>query len=355
MRAPARFLQKLAIMSGAFFIIYAIFTIAIEAFCNIPPPEATLSFWGRAADVQFLMADKPVFREHRQWLWEPNPGAEFYHSIIQSDAYRGAPVSKEKTDAFRILTLGDSSTMGFGVEEDQCWPRQLETMLRAAGKRVEVINFGCVGYTAFQGLQLYLGKCKDYSPDLVVLAFGAVNECIPSDDQRSQPEKIKIISSAQFQIRRTARKFIIFRFLESLFRGTRTPERESAESRPAGGIIYNLSAKEFESSLTRIIQLQKDRGAHSLLVSPPRRRNAELQYSHVIQYTETIHAVAKSTGAPLVDIYSLFRAREPEYTNLTKPVPPDDWYLDSVHPTPDGHRNYAAQIAKTLLESGIVK
>jgi hypothetical protein len=46
---------------------------------------------------------------------------------------------------YRIAALGDSSTFGMAVEEEDTWPRLLESEL--AGRRArEVINFGVMGY-----------------------------------------------------------------------------------------------------------------------------------------------------------------------------------------------------------------
>ncbi|HXG43336.1 MAG TPA: hypothetical protein VNJ71_01125 [Gemmatimonadales bacterium] len=49
----------------------------------------------------------------------------------------------------RVLALGDSYTVGFGVEEDEAWPRLLEARLDAGSCRarpVRVINAGVSGY-----------------------------------------------------------------------------------------------------------------------------------------------------------------------------------------------------------------
>lgn len=52
----------------------------------------------------------------------------------------------------RIAAFGDSLTAGFGLAEEDAFPRQLEQALRARGYEVEVINAGVSGDTASGGL-----------------------------------------------------------------------------------------------------------------------------------------------------------------------------------------------------------
>jgi lysophospholipase L1-like esterase len=56
---------------------------------------------------------------------------------------------------FRILALGDSTTFGWGVAQEQAWPAQLEAVLRARGVAVEVINAG-VPATDLRAMDAYL-------------------------------------------------------------------------------------------------------------------------------------------------------------------------------------------------------
>lgn len=59
--------------------------------------------------------------------------------------------------------------------------------------------------------------------------------------------------------------------------------------------------------------------------------------------------VAKSRGAPLVDFEQLLNAR------ATNGIPGDDWFLDHVHPTIEGHRQLALALLDTMSGMGFVK
>ena len=71
----------------------------------------------------------------------------------------------------RIVTLGDSFTMGHEVNVDTTFSRVLEDVLRTNGVTVEVLNTGVSGYgTAEECLYLERELFK-YSPDVVIVGF----------------------------------------------------------------------------------------------------------------------------------------------------------------------------------------
>ncbi len=76
-------------------------------------------------------------------------------------------------DSTQILILGDSFTFGFGVEDEDSYPRQLERLLNdAAGEEgYIVINAGVPGYSTFHELRLLTRILPHYSPRWVVVGF----------------------------------------------------------------------------------------------------------------------------------------------------------------------------------------
>lgn len=86
---------------------------------------------------------------------------------------RNPPLAPEGART-RILAIGDSTTFGLGVNNEDTWPAQLEKILneRAGAERFEVLNAGMSGYSAFQGLR-YLDKHGlQFRPALVAACFG---------------------------------------------------------------------------------------------------------------------------------------------------------------------------------------
>ena len=75
-------------------------------------------------------------------------------------------------EEIRILTLGDSLTEGFGVEETEAYPSVLEQLLLEQGYSVRMINGGVSGSTSASALS----RLKWYTrvkPHLLIFALGA--------------------------------------------------------------------------------------------------------------------------------------------------------------------------------------
>jgi hypothetical protein len=87
---------------------------------------------------------------------------------------RELPVKKGE-NVCRIAVLGDSTAFGWGVNQEERFSDVLEEKLNAAGGnyRYEVLNFGIPGYTTFHGRAVFDRYVLKYSPDMVILSFGA--------------------------------------------------------------------------------------------------------------------------------------------------------------------------------------
>ena len=80
--------------------------------------------------------------------------------------------SEDKGDYFRIICLGDSFTLGFGVSDDKTYPAFLERYLKDIfQKRTQVINAGHAGSTIPEQIDFYREKCLQLEHDLVLLLF----------------------------------------------------------------------------------------------------------------------------------------------------------------------------------------
>jgi acyl-CoA thioesterase-1 len=70
-----------------------------------------------------------------------------------------------------VLVLGDSLTAGYGLEEDESFPTQLENRLQTAGYDVNVINAGVSGDTTASGLARVEWALAD-RPEIVIVELG---------------------------------------------------------------------------------------------------------------------------------------------------------------------------------------
>jgi len=71
----------------------------------------------------------------------------------------------------RIVALGDSYTLGYGVNKEDLYLTILEKKLNEVGYVVEVINLGVSGFSNAEELIALENEGIKYDPDLIVLAF----------------------------------------------------------------------------------------------------------------------------------------------------------------------------------------
>ena len=92
-----------------------------------------------------------------------------YRVLINSVGLRDKELKLDKGDKFRIVCVGDSWTLGWGVNLEETYPKRLEKFLRQKEKNVEVINCGKAGAhtsTYKSNLERILPVLK---PDLVLV------------------------------------------------------------------------------------------------------------------------------------------------------------------------------------------
>jgi len=93
---------------------------------------------------------------------------------------------------FRILILGDSQTVGQGIENlEDTWPKKLETLLNTnlPEKRFEIINSAFQGWNTDTQLYELFENGFLFNPDLVLLGFYLNDTPIPTNFDCSDADK----------------------------------------------------------------------------------------------------------------------------------------------------------------------
>ncbi len=122
-----------------------------------------------------------------QERFDRHPITNKYYSVrINNKGFRGKDIKEEKPDSLlRIVTLGASSTFGYGDRDDETYPFFLEAILRkeiqenhfdAKIKDVEVLNFGIPHLTSDNILALFINEALPLKPDIVTFYEG-INDC----------------------------------------------------------------------------------------------------------------------------------------------------------------------------------
>ncbi len=85
----------------------------------------------------------------------------------------------------RIVVLGDSFTEGQGVREENTFSRQLERLLAAEGRQVEVLNCGERGRDFPALYDAFVELSAAYDPTIVIYAM-VLNDAVQSEEFRAQ-------------------------------------------------------------------------------------------------------------------------------------------------------------------------
>jgi len=120
-------------------------------------------------------------RLDRPWLFGLRPGARVALANtgdvvyeVNADGFRDRRYPKTPAPGtYRIIILGNSVAFGYGVEQDETFPKRLEALLnrRWPARHFEVLNFAVSGYNAYNQEALLADRGVAYHPDLVVTQF----------------------------------------------------------------------------------------------------------------------------------------------------------------------------------------
>lgn len=293
--------------------------------------------------------------------------------VINNRGFRGTAFTAQKPDGvFRILCLGDSTTFGWSVADDETYPHELGILLnkRHPKGRFQVLNLGVTGYTSLQGRELFLGEAADYEPDLVLFAFGP-NDRLPA--LRSDAEHLAAgtwkISSLQVALSRSQ----VYKLLRAgVIYLERRRQGLSLDSRTLlPRLKRKVSPEEFAANAAAVKQRAQELGADFILLNvdfpslPMDHNYANLQQEAQTagvplssawrqwDTSQTAADLARELKVPLLDLRELFRQELDRRREGGGKLPDPEWsalMIDNGHPNAEGHRVIARSLVP-LVES----
>jgi lysophospholipase L1-like esterase len=122
--------------------------------------------YGKALKVR---SDDPLI-DHEQ---AKNASADLEAVTIRTNEWglRGGPVPPPVPGQRRILFLGSSITLGWGVAEADTETERLARRFAADGERVIVMNGGVANYNTVRAVALFLHRLEDLKPTDIVVQF----------------------------------------------------------------------------------------------------------------------------------------------------------------------------------------
>lgn len=358
-------LKRILIATVSLVVFFAALELVLRAVGFFYPPIEPIQIWNRVED-QAMRLGISMHAEAPLQLWAPEPGAEIpwgRDEKINPDGFRGPlMVEQKRPGVLRIATLGDSSTFGYDVGYADTYSGQLQVQLEQRGIPCEVLNAGVVGFTVRQGLERYRELVRPFRPDVVIAAFGAVNDSL--DALQSIPDKEKIAlqvrlggfwTQVRISVRKELRTAHLIAKLADSSRAENSRERdrifqkellEDRMRRSSGQVDWpgrrRVPLDDFAACLEELAAAVRQDGARLILLSMPRKPVAEAEMPILTEYSKTLVETGARLGVPVVDGRSAFARSVGQGQRV------GDLFVDHYHPSPNGHRVLAAALAKEL-------
>jgi lysophospholipase L1-like esterase/tetratricopeptide (TPR) repeat protein len=314
-------------LTGAELLLRA---LGIAAPVDVPPLELP---GGRPHAEPFTRWDRDLI-----YSMVPNTRA-LPEYTINSRGYRSPEFAQRKpAGTVRVIVTGDSSTFGLGVREDQCWASVLRTALQRMFEgvvEVELINAGVSGYSVRLNREQLERDLLPLQPDAVVVCVTGHN------DSRlvHGADDAEILAGNRRWSTRLLRMHLVRLALGVGDRADQVSLRPLARSEAEGG-RWRVPLPEVERHAGALRDLSRAAGAGLVLAVTAHSRPTLTSTPYVADVGETVARVARERGVPLADVRPAFEA-----------LAPYDLFVDSVHPTPLGHRLIAREVLVALLDA----
>ncbi len=221
-----------------------------------------------------------------------------------SDGFRGAEILPKRAGVTRIVTIGDSSTFGWGAEPEHTFQQILEGKLnRELPGEYEIINLGIPGQNSRHGLGMLRHYGMPLEPDLLVVSYGSNDARVTPQrtDDLLAPDDTRI-GALRFQMLRLRS----YRLLRRLIFTLRNPLAQRPGEAPAVAPSAAVPVNDYRDNLIEIVLTARDAGVETLFMSV---------CTGVDVYVANINNVAKWTDTPILNVGVLFNERREELIN----------------------------------------
>ena len=245
-----------------------------------------------AVEVGLRVTDWPKVTaafEHNEPFWTIDPdlsneskphkeeGTRFVINS-NSDGLRTRSLSALEGFDFRIMTMGCSTTFGWGVADEEAYPNRLESYIHEEGyKKTAVINAGQPGYTSFQGAWLWNRTLKNYKPDVVLIGFVVQDARKAAYSDKSQAILQKDYRFLKENFLYNSRSYLALRAAVGSVQ-IRAKERGTGD---VGG-VYRVPPEDYVQNIRALISQVRSNGGTPILFGYPLERSGYTEQHRII-------------------------------------------------------------------------
>lgn len=316
-----------------------------------------------------IIPDRDLF-----WSIRPNLNATHWGVRVSTNeiGLRAPAIRPKEGNEFRILSLGESSTFGQGVGNEQTYTALLPQLLQkqTLSRTYTAFNGGVPAWSSFQSLKYLELRGLKLKPDLI-LFYHEFNDYLPSTLRDS--------SNTEIGARKTDRELYMSR-TQSAFRSILSASAlvRFLQSQYAQWSIRAFNRNDFDNPFLtiglpdigippRLARIEKGRYVRTTLneKSIGRRVSDEER----LQNLSALTALCRKNNIPLIIIHPAYGPSTRHECLLTrfcrengvliyeaydalypKELPPGGLFLDLCHPNAEGHKRLAEGLARFIAE-----
>ena len=291
---------------------------------------------------------------------------------VNKAGFRGEELLPKAVGEYRILSLGESTTYGAGVEQEETYSYLLQKKLNSldSTRTYNVLNCGVSAYSSFQMLKFLELQGLAFEPDMVLL-YSEVNDYLPSTLRSFGYDETTLTLSDQQLFESSARnwasaiidhwalaKFLTYRY--AVFKTKKLSAKDLPNPLEDIGLTDGISERVVLRNDGHPVSAglrEKNLGSR---VKPQERINNLLEFKRKCD----------QRGIPLIVIHPSYLRSKPHDCILTATcgqqnmqmfdaykslhmaeIPTEKMFLDSWHPTSLGHSLLAKDLASFIYEN----
>lgn len=304
-----------------------------------------------------LNQELAFFQDDAELLWSLRPNLDMempegWRLRTNSLGLRDDEVARPKPGTVvRVLSLGESTAWGYGVNAEQTYAELLQSWLngpRGPRRQVgsyDVVNAGVGAYSIWQSAEYLSERGVALQPD-VVLVYHLANDFLPSGvvDSHNFLYEVSDTDRGLIERRYPFRPLLSLLYRSDLYLGLRTKmmrppsAAQTGPVRPAQGSSVRVPDADRMLALGRIFAICQREGARLIIVIPTYGGN---RYGN----DTVLRSFAQNNAISTVDLPKLRAQSGISDGNFFQP--------DGVHPQGRGHQFIAEAIAAELERQGL--
>jgi len=252
-----------------------------------------------------------LLRRFLPWLPKQFRSNPVWRIALNDEGFRTAPFpAAKRPGVLRVACIGDSWTFGMNVEQDRMYPARVEALLaqQPATRNVEVMNFGILGYTSFQGLRLLKSRVLDLQPDVLVIGFGMNDsdvagyrdrDVVAAGEPRWQ-DRVKAITSRSEGLALLKYAALVLRYHPQNLGDFLKVDAKADQGKNNATVSYDdmeawtrVSPRDYDRNLREMIQLARARDARVVLL--------DNEFWAESPYRSVLKTISREEHVPLVD------------------------------------------------------